>query len=190
MKIKILTALAAFALVLGISMSAHSAPCSCWDAGTIACHNSNIGGCSRCWAGWDTGFFSPTFDVVGETSKIKAEVDKVYHGIMSKENWDKAAKAVGSAAGVPALDKIWEYAQYAGAFVGAGINAMELCRMACQSAKAKNKITVPYGTDQVWWYADATALQSCRNYEKWYNSTGGNKPPKIEIMNRFTFDIK
>ena len=169
-----------------------SAPCSCWDRGEIGCHNLNNATCSRCWAAWDTGVFSPSFDLAKETAAVKAEVDKVYNGVTSKENVDKAVNAVMGAAGVPFADKIWEAIQHGSAFIGAGIDAMELCKKACHSAKAKYNLTAPYSSnpDGVWWYADETALNSCKNYQNWYNASGTATPKTIDIINKFQYDLK
>lgn len=145
-----------------------SSPCSCWSAGTVGCQKWQVGGCSHCWAGWDTGVFTPKFDMK-EYQKIKDQVDKFYGGIMSKENFDKAKKALDAAAGAP-VSMVWEPAMMAGAFIGAGIDAMENCRKACQSAKAKHGLNEP-----VWWYADETALNSCKDYAKKFNKPMINK---------------
>ncbi len=150
-----------------------SSPCSCWSAGTVGCHNWDTPGCARCWAGWDTGFFTKNFDFK-EYEKVKKEIDDLFGGVMSKENWDKAKKAIDKATGVP-VSMLWDPAFMLGSLVGAGVDAMENCRMACQTANRLNKL------DQtVWWYADPTAMDSCKEHEKKYG---------IKIVNTYKFEM-
>lgn len=171
--------LAGALLSIGVMVTptpSESAPCSCWSAGTIGCQKWNVAGCSRCWAGWDTGVFSPKFDM-SEVQKVKDHVNQFYAGIMSKENWEKAADAVGKATGVP-IKTLWDPILTASSFIGAGIDDMENCRKACQSVNAKYKLN-----QSVWWYADETAKNSCKDYDNRFN-------PNNKIFNKYQYEIK
>lgn len=144
----------------------------------VACNNKESWGigCSKCWAAFDTGVFSPSFDL-SEVSKVKAEIDKLFNGVMSKENWDKAKDALGKATGTP-IKAIWDPAFYIGSFVGAGVDAMENCRKACQSANKLNNLN-----QSVWWYADATALNSCKNFATRSNNFN-------QIINKYRYNLQ
>jgi len=177
MKIKLITALIAFGLVAGlISMSANSSPCSCWDGGMKACQTKDSSGigCSKCWAAFDTGVFSPSFSL-DEVKKVKAEIDKLFGGAMSEENWNKAKEAVATATGVP-IKAIWDPSFYVGSFIGAGVDAMENCRKACQSVNKMHNLN-----QSVWWYADTTALNSCKDFAT---------RSKIDIINKYDYKLQ